>query len=232
MVSFDPQWAVSSTTWLVRLWHNSGWLAALAQERPKAGWWSNFHYRVQTRSAACREQQQQVLVPKAFVPLNVCFCILLMCFNQRNVFQLLTAMCTEVIKTVGKITSHVQVKKQLCLSTASKIICHRCFCYTLDRMIDFREVVWTVSLRKAVHRAVTKNNCCVLRVMPRFERPTCRAAQSPRACQQKWGCLELEWSIWQHCPSWIFPMKIRITVKQAWKSNMKLEFVGMFIGPT
>lgn len=64
-------------------------------------------------------------------------------------------------------------------------------------MIDFREVVWTVSLRKAVHRAVTKNNSYVLRVMPRFERPTCRAAQSPQACLQKWDCLELERSISQ-----------------------------------
>lgn len=94
------------------------------------------------------------------------------------------------------------------------------------------EELFGLCLRKAVHRAVTRNNSCVFRVMPRFESPTCRAAQSPRACLQKSGCLELEWSTWQHCPTWIFPVKIRITVKQAWKSNMKLKFLGMFIGPT
>lgn len=116
----SEEWTAQRGCW--GFWHNSAWLAAFAQERPQAGWWRNFHYRVQTRSAACREQQQEVLVPKAFVLLNVCFCILLICFNQRNVFQLLTAMCTEVIKTVEKITSHVQVKKKLRLSTASKII--------------------------------------------------------------------------------------------------------------
>lgn len=36
-------------------------------------------------------------------------------------------------------------------------------------MIDFREAVQTVSLSKAVHRAVTKSNSYVLRVMPMNE---------------------------------------------------------------
>lgn len=88
-------------------------------------------------------------------------------------------------------------------------------------MIDFREVVWTVSLRKAVHRAVTKNNSCILRVMPRFERPTCREAENLWACLEKWDCLELEWSTWQCCLSRLFPVKIRVTVKQAQKSSVK-----------
>lgn len=49
--------------------------------------------------------------------------------------------------------------------------------------------------------------------MPRFERPTCRVPQSLQACLQKWDCLELEWSIWHCCLSWIFLMKIRVNSK-------------------
>lgn len=48
--------------------------------------------------------------PQSLCLLDVRFCILLIRFNENNVFQLLTAVCMEVIKTVEKIHPTCKLK--------------------------------------------------------------------------------------------------------------------------